>query len=424
VSKFDGRQGVSNEPDPLGPSLKYIKCTGVDCGAISHGDDECCKVCGDPAEPFDLYQPKGFMAHYRARDYDGQRSRGPALPPPVMAFEPGYDEASACGPVRLAFKEGAVAIVNDNKGRFFEFHAKEPNMVVVKDPSLYGDETIPAGFADSPAGRGAIGAVLSTDVLSLYFHGMEGAGANGILDVQMQPAGVQGQRSAQPTLAAIAEFTKLAVAFQLDVSPDEFRVGRQHLAVEGIRTEQVFLADALENGAGYARQASAPANFRAWLGSHHDRELARWTDPAHARDCDRSCPDCLRNYGNRFTHGMLDWRLALDLAGLALGKPLDLDRWISGPDDPAIRAFAAYCSDSGLAVAVEHHASLPCIVTGNAAIIVGHPLWHTKEGLAQPIQLAAMEAARARHGAGLDVMLVDARDLAIRPSAYLARLAR
>lgn len=417
VSKFDGRQGVSNEPDPLGPSLRYIKCTGVDCGAISHGDDECCKVCGDPAEPFDLFQPKGFMAHYRARDYDGQRSRGPALPPPVMAFEPGYDEASACGPVRLAFKEGAVAVVNDNKGRFFEFHKKEPNMVVVKDPSLYSDEAIPAGFADSPAGRGAIGAVLSTDVVSLYFHGMEGAGANGILDVRGQP-------SAQPGLASFAEFTKLAVAFQLDISPDEFRVGRQPMAVEETRTEQVFLADALENGAGYARQASMPANFRAWVGAHHDRELVRWSDPSHARDCDRSCPDCLRNYGNRFTHGLLDWRLALDLAGLALGKPLDLGRWISGPDDPAIRAFAAYCSDAGLEVTVEHHAALPCIVHGNVAIIVGHPLWHTKEGLAQPEQLAAIAAARAKHGAGLDVLLVDARDLAIRPSTYLVRLAR
>jgi DEAD/DEAH box helicase domain-containing protein len=417
VSKFDGRQGVANEPDPLGPPLTYIKCTGVDCGAISHGDDESCKVCGDPAEPFDLYQPKGFMAHYRFRDYDGQRSRGPALPPPVMAFEPGYDESSACGPVRLAFKEGAVAVVNDNKGRFFEFHKKEPNMVVVKDPSLYSDETIPAGFADSPTGRGAIGAVLSTDVMSLYFHGMEGAGASGILDVRGQP-------SAQAALASFAEFTKLAVAFQLDISPDEFRVGRQPMAVEGTRTEQVFLADALENGAGYARQASMPANFRAWLEAHHDRELVRWSDPGHARDCDRSCPDCLRNYGNRFTHGLLDWRLALDLAGLALGKPLDLARWIAGPDDPAIRAFASYCSDAGLEVVVEHHAALPCIVHGNVAIIVGHPLWHTKEGLAQPEQLAAMAAARARHGAALDVLLVDARDLAIRPSSYLVRIAR
>jgi DEAD/DEAH box helicase domain-containing protein len=420
VSRFDGHQGVANEPDPLGPPLKYMKCTAVGCGAISHGEHESCKVCGDPAEPFDLYQPRGFMAHGRPRDYDGQRSRGPALPPPVMAFEPVYGEDRACGPVRLAFREGAVAVVNDNKGRFFDFHPRDPNMVVVKDPSLYSDERIPRELerfvVGQQAARGAIGAVLSTDVLSLYFHGMQGAGANGILDVRGQP-------SAQPALASFAEFIKLAVAFQLDVSPDEFRVGRQPMSINGIRTEQVFLADALENGAGYARQASIPTNFRAWLEAHHDRELARWSDPSHARDCDRSCPDCLRNYGNRFTHGLLDWRLALDLAGLALGKPLDLRRWINGPDDPAIRAFADYCRDTGLGVAVEHHASLPCIVHDGKAIIAGHPLWHTAEGLAQRVQLDAMESVRAKHGATLDVFLVDARDLAIRPSTYLLRLA-
>jgi DEAD/DEAH box helicase domain-containing protein len=421
VSKFDGHQGVSNEADPLGPPLKYMKCTAVGCGTISHGEHEGCKVCSDPAEPFDLYQPKGFMAHYRARDYDGQRSRGPALPPPVMAFEPVYDEDRACGPVRLAFREGAVAVVNDNKGRFFDFHRKAPHMVVVKDPSLYSDENIPKElerFVDGQqAGRGAIGAVLSTDVLSFYFHGMQGAGANGILDVRGQP-------SAQPALVSFAEFIKLAVAFQLDVSPDEFRVGRQPMSAGGIRTEQVFLADALENGAGYARQASVTANFRAWLEAHYERELARWSDPRHARDCDRSCPDCLRNYGNRFSHGLLDWRLALDLAGLALDEPLDLGRWINGPNDPVIRAFAAYCRDTGFEVAVENHASLPCIVHDGKAIIAGHPLWHTAEGLAQPIQQKAIQSLRAKHGAGLDAFLVDARDLAIRPSTYLLRLAQ
>ena len=416
VSKFDGRDGVANEPNPLGSPLKYIRCTGIDCGAISHGEDECCTVCGAPAEPFDLYQPKGFMAYHRPRDYDGQRSRGPALPPPVMAFEPSYDEARACGPVRLAFKEGAVAVVNDNRGRFFDFHGKAPNMVVVKDPSIYQDERIPGSFMDDPGSwRGAIGAVLSTDVMSLYFHGIEGAGANGILDVRGQP-------SARAALASFAEFTKLAIAFHLDVSPDEFRVGRQPMTVDGTRTEQVFLADALENGAGYSRQASDPANFRPWLEAHHDRELARWSGHSHARDCDRSCPDCLRNYGNRFTHTLLDWRLALDLAGLALGKPLDLGRWIAGPDDPKIKAFAAYCSDTGLDVAVESHHSLPCIVSGKKAIIAGHPLWHTAEGMAQPLQLEAMQSLRAKHGAVLDVLLVDARDLAIQPSTYLLRL--
>ena len=93
------------------------------------------------------------------------------------------------------------------------------------------------------------------------------------------------------------------------LSPDEFRVGRQLMTLDGTRTEQLFLADALENGAGYSRMASDPDTLRRWLGAHYEREKARWSRPFHSDSCDRSCPDCLRNYGNRFSHGLLDWRL-------------------------------------------------------------------------------------------------------------------
>lgn len=415
VAKHDGRNGVTNEHDPLGAPLSYVRCTGPDCGAIAHGGAEACKICGDPAEPFALYQPRGFMAHWKPRDYDGQRSRGPALPPPVMAFEPGYNEDQRCGPLLLAFREGAVAVVNDNRGRFFDFHRKEPGMVVVRDPSLYRDERIVEDYPENFIGRGAIGAVLTTDVLSCYFRDLAGVGARGILDTRGQP-------SASAALASFAEFLKLSIAFQLDVSPDEFRVGRQPLTVDEVRTEQVFIADALENGAGYARQASDPKNFRDWLRHHYERETQRWTDPSHSRDCDRSCPDCLRNYGNRFSHGLLDWRLALDLAGLALGEPIPLQRWLQGADDPSVTGFARLCADSGIDAKVETHGPLPCVVAGRRALVLGHPLWHQAEGLAQPSQHEAIASLRAAHGEDLDVILVDARDFGIRPATYMVRL--
>ena len=45
-----------------------------------------------------------------------------------------------------------------------------------------------------------------------------------------------------------------------------------------------------------------------------------WENPAHARYCTVSCPDCLRSYDNRRLHGALDWRLALDMLDLAAGS--------------------------------------------------------------------------------------------------------
>jgi DEAD/DEAH box helicase domain-containing protein len=415
VFKRDGFRGVVNEPDPLGGPLPYTRCTEQSCGAIAYGSAETCKVCGNPSRDFSLFQPRGFMTYWKARDYDGQRNRGPALPPPVLAFEPEYSDDVRCGPLLLTFRKGPVAVVNDNAAKLFQFHRKEPSMVVVKEPSLYRDSKFLQDFPDDLICSGAIGAVFTTDVLSCYFRDAPGIGRNGILDVLEQP-------SAVAALASFAEFLKLAIAFQLDVSPDEFRVGRQPVAVGDGRTEQIFIADALENGAGYARLASEPANLEAWLDLHYTRENKRWHEAAHRGSCDRSCPDCLRNYGNRFSHGLLDWRLALDLAEIALGKPLDLARWLARADDPNVESFACFCRQSDLNVSVETHAGLVCILANGKALVIGHPLWHVAEGLVQPVQLKAQASVRAAHGLETGVQFVDARDFAMRQAQYLLRL--
>src|SRR5262249_20187789 len=92
VSKYDGATGIANEENPLGSPLRYSRCIEESCGAITYGEEPTCGVCGNQNLPFSLFQPRGFMAYWRSKDYDGQRSRGAALPPPVMAFEPDYSD--------------------------------------------------------------------------------------------------------------------------------------------------------------------------------------------------------------------------------------------------------------------------------------------------------------------------------------------
>ncbi|MNE10855.1 hypothetical protein D3C80_1035860 [compost metagenome] len=221
-------------------------------------------------------------------------------------------------------------------------------------------------------------------------------------------------------MASFAELVKLSLATALDVDPSEFRVGRQPLAVPECETEQVFVADALENGAGYARWASNPAHMEDAIKAFHASVAPKWEHPRHAGDCDRSCPDCLRNYGNRFSHGMLDWRLALDLADLVLCYPIKMERWLEGSEDPSIGAFMRICEGAGLAV--EHVFSsegLPVLRSGNRALVLGHPLWHTQNGLLQPLQRSARDELRA---SGIEPIFVDVRDFAARSAAYFLRL--
>jgi len=412
--KRDGVGGVQNEPEPLGQMLPYSRCIEPSCAAITHGSVQTCRVCGNQCLEFPLFQPRGFLADWRAKDYDGQRNRGAPLPPPVMAFEPAYDANRRCGPVLIAFKSGAITLVNDNGAQLYEFHERAPNMVVVRNV-VYRDERITRDLPDHLITRGAIGAVFTTDVTSCLFKGAAGIGKLGTLEVQGQP-------SARPALASFAEFLRQAFAFELDVSPDEFRVGRQPIQIDSVRSEQLFLADTLENGSGYARMASDPDNFRRWLSSHYERERERWSRPPHSTSCDCSCPDCLRNYGNRFSHGMLDWRLALDLAEIALGLPLDVGRWLDGAIDRVAKPFVRLCNSNGVAAGAEMHGALPCVVGKERALVLCHPLWHPAEGAAQPAQLDAKRSVIAAHGMGMGVDFVDVRDFMAQPAAFFQAL--
>jgi ATP-dependent helicase YprA (DUF1998 family) len=67
----------------------------------------------------------------------------------------------------------------------------------------------------------------------------------------------------------------------------------------------VYVYDTLPGGAGYARSFGEPDNLELVL-----RETRKLLSNC---DCQGSCYDCLRHYGNRFMHGALDRRLALGL---------------------------------------------------------------------------------------------------------------
>ena len=418
VYRKDGPMGVKNEPAPLGTPTVYTRCTDPSCATISGSSGLVCITCSQPSQPFPLYQPKGFMAAYYRKDYDGQRQRGPALPAPVRAFQQDFGN-EGCGPMKLAQSFGPIAVVNDNGGNYYEFHQESDNRVSVRDENLYR-ETSPWDATATPPliDRGAIGAIFTTDVLSYFVHGASGIGRQGMLDVSKDPLGAQ--PSARPAIASFAEFVKLAIATTLDVDPGEFRVGRQTLRKDGCETEQVFLADAAENGAGYALWASDPDNMRAALTGYYSVVAAKWQDAKHSADCDRSCPDCLRNYGNRFSHSMLDWRLALDLADVVLGNQLPLNRWIDGAEEKAVEAFASFCKHAGINVAVEYYAGLTALLANGKAIVLGHPLWHTQPGYLQPRQVQARDETRAAHG--IEPSFADVRDFTSRMASYYLSL--
>ncbi|WP_370514122.1 DUF1998 domain-containing protein [Cellulomonas sp. JZ18] len=100
-------------------------------------------------------------------------------------------------------------------------------------------------------------------------------------------------------------------------------VGVHPRPVNGSVRGQMFIADTLENGAGYAKRMEGRFEELLDVADAYAQGLATHGDDG---PCDSSCYRCLRDYGNRSWHPLLDWRLAVDVLDLLRGRGIDFDR--------------------------------------------------------------------------------------------------
>jgi DEAD/DEAH box helicase domain-containing protein len=183
----------------------------------------------------------------------------------------------------------------------------------------------------------------------------------------------------------------------LDLQPDEIEVGLQPTRVGDFETRRLFLADRLENGAGYAPELGQTSNLKQVLEGILGELTEEYEGPDHA-DCGESCPDCLRSWDNRRLHGALDWRLALDVTALAAGLPLPTHRWFGRADRTAELFVRAY--GDALKCRVEEAGDLLAIVREDdaAGVILGHPLWIHDEKFLNEVQAEAVDIVRSDLG--------------------------
>ncbi len=380
--------------DPLGEPTQLLRC--ADCEAIElegPPEDASCHVCGGSLLLFDLYQPAGFRTDFRARDFDDQAERGPAGGTPQLAWMTSEEPSEQVRGLTVYSRPGCpVYVVNDNRGQQFEMYDYE-RTVVVPSGDLYTDPiALRADTFDRPPDRvGAIGSVRPTDVLVLEPSHLSLGRVDGPLPVSVRnPASIA-------ALWSYAQLLRMSCALELDIDPRELDIGLQPCRVGETITRRVFIADRLENGAGYSRQLGEPARLARVLDRIVEEIGPRLAGPAHRSRCDSACPDCLRSYDNRMLHPVLDWRLGLDLADVVAQRTLDTSRWLDEREAIATglaRAFELDVEDAGQLVAVRDPQS------GRAAVLC-HPLWPVEEVAWLPEQEDAVRALGGSPGVGM-----------------------
>ena len=319
-------QIVTTMPDPLSPSAHTISMCQR-CGTVRNvepGDSRIvCGSCGAAVpeyREFEFSEPAGFCTDFSPSDFEGsftRSSRGtsPRIAPDVVDLQRAEHAGS------LAFAGPAdVYVVNDNAGRSFRFapvtsQDQLEGAWVSLDmiDSLRHQPTVD----DTKTWTGAIGVMKRTDAM--------------LMGLRRERVGLELLPYAPAVRSAWYSFGFLirsAASRLLDVGLSELQVGysiRQLGADDGYRTQpEIFLADDLDNGAGYSTWLGSAAHLPDLILEAEDR-VRELEKPEH--DCDSSCPDCLRDFSNLIYHPLLDWRLARDLMRLHLDEELDTSVW-------------------------------------------------------------------------------------------------
>ncbi len=369
--------GATARPtDPLGTPLSVHRCG--QCGSLDTRpttESLTCGVCCADMRAFSLYQPEGYRTIYSQPDYDDTH---------ITPMYAGYSELSTNtelgqetrlrGASLRLLEQAEVVAVNDNNRKLFDLNRQSDGSVIACNRDLYR-RPLPEFMRASGQvlDEAAIGEVRRTDVLLIGLDSLRLP--DGV--VATLPWACPGGRAA---LLSFAELLRNAAKDYLDIEQTELEVGLQPTLCGDTVSARVFLADALDNGAGYALELGETETFERLLLSIRDETGRRLRDDPHGVACTSSCPGCLRNYENRFNHWALDWRLGLDVVELALGGTIDGSLWADRTTE-LVRSFVDGYG-AHLQIQQSNVDGLPVLISPEgqgAAVVIGHPLWRHEE---------------------------------------------
>jgi Lhr-like helicase len=401
--------GVTYAPDPLQRVVEVGICRRCQALVEAPAQTGGCPFCTGPRaadgyRTVNLNEPPGFCTWW---SINAEFSGGFEFTPRALRARLGAGTAQpvqrrnfsvACGPAQ-------VYRINDNDGRDFVFQK------VNGQHAWYSDEAFQQALRDlpqrerarvsppapdpaEPALARAFASISITDVLA--------AGISGI------PVGLCLNPVVPEARAAWYSFgfmLRRAAAVRLDVSESELDLGIQPIldlsSPFAPPSAKVFISDTLENGAGYSTYLGEPSRLEELLEFIVGQGSSSFHDPLvsqrHEAACASSCHRCLREFGNMAYHPILDWRLGLDMAHLALDSNADISLQEPYWSSLVQRIAPAYFSGLGRTPISFAGLSAGIETLTNKAFILTHPLWDTDPMNLDP-RLAAAFAAAERQG--------------------------
>lgn len=396
--------GIWHSKEPLGPEIRIAKCP--ECFYVTlEADGEVCPIHDRVLTRFAMHEPAGFITTdagprpYRNEDARPQNSSEPAFSP--------VGEGAECEPVgttsRRLFEQSRIVQYNDNRGSLYSVQRSSTNPFVqyATNPEIYRREA-PKGVG--PARNIALGEIRVTDTLVVSLDGAQ-------VDRGTVPSSAESVPASGSAYVSFGQVLKLAAQDVLEVAPEELVAG-----VYAGGTPGVFLADAIENGAGYAAELSTTDRFSALLGTARAALEEKFEYEHHRTHCLTACPDCLRSWDNQRLHGALNWRLGMDMLDLASGHPLRAERWWSTSAITWIPTLIEQMLDVRVERIDLPDSEAPVFGLDGNLVVVGHPLWRRS---GTEFGCLATSLAGVPHAG---IVFTDPFELEKRPVAVLRKL--
>jgi Domain of unknown function (DUF1998) len=383
------RRGPANwvsVDDPEGPTSSVGLCRT--CGGVDPVGSPACPTCASTQDDgtyrvATLAEPRGFRTNYRApEDYDGTFEFTPRSGHARLSVADSLSQREL-GQLNVRHGKARVLVVNDAGGADFRL-VRAGGLDGLLSLDLLNDQlrSRELGLPKPPPDAStvvpmALGAWTVTDALLVGLHTVPA-------HLDLDPTLLE----ARAAWTSFGFLLRGAASRMLDVEPNELRVGVfPQPGAQGGVAGAAFLADSLDNGAGYA----------TYLGEHPDELLLAARDLAqdyrdHAAGCDSSCYLCLRDHSNVAYHPMLDWRLAVDL--LAIGDGADIST--SEADALGAAVVADFCAN--FAWLPNTTVTVPCAERSDPegpGILVCHPLERRRPQRAPRLEAALENLSKA-----------------------------
>ncbi|MDW8243293.1 MAG: hypothetical protein RMJ88_08785 [Thermogemmata sp.] len=291
-----------------------------------------CPVCNSQQMmPLDAREPRGFFTNLEPEDFEGTFEWTPRSTRPTLIIGSQTIQGRVENGIISTPMDPEIISVNDNGGEGgFDFRAARVDGQSIQGAYAAMDQNRQRVSVSGPAYRIALLSRRRTDAM--------------LIDIAQWPLGVYADPTTIVGRAAwysLAFFLRIAAAVVLDVDPMELEAGFRTFGSAGQPRAQAFLCDKLENGAGYCRWLAEPRHFARIVAqadpSQTNSIARRWLQQGHADECDTSCNLCLRDFYNMPYHGLLDWRLALDMCRILQSSTASVDLttpWYSATANP------------------------------------------------------------------------------------------